>query len=259
MSSPRKEATWVLVRGLARERLHWGQFATLLRRSVFPDSVIALDLPGNGNRCRERTPTTVPQMARELPDLATLARAGSPVFLVGLSLGGMIAIEYLQNRGPLAGLVLINTSVGRLCPPCLRIRPRACLGVVRALVSPSTEARERRILALTSARMAADPAALRSAIAIQHRHPVRRSNAVRQLIAAAGYRPRLSSTDTPILVLAAGNDALVDPKCSNRIAGRFGASLHVHPTAGHDLPLDDPRWCVQRITRWREVELGPPA
>ena len=56
--------TWVLLRGLARESRHWGEFPRLLQQALpAGDEVLALDLPGNGSRWRERTPASVEALA----------------------------------------------------------------------------------------------------------------------------------------------------------------------------------------------------
>jgi hypothetical protein len=34
------------------------------------------------------------------------------------------------------------------------------------------------------------------------------------------------------------------------LAGAWGAALRVHPTAGHDLPLDDGGWVAEQISTW---------
>jgi pimeloyl-ACP methyl ester carboxylesterase len=82
-------------------------------------------------------------------------------------------------------------------------------------------------------------------------HPVRRSNAARQFLAAARYHPGPLSKPVPVLVLASARDGLVDPACSRAIVTALpGSTLEEHPTAGHDLPLDDPRWVVERIGGW---------
>jgi pimeloyl-ACP methyl ester carboxylesterase len=54
-----------------------------------------------------------------------------------------------------------------------------------------------------------------------------------------------------MLVLASLGDRLVSPGCSRRIASRWALPIRLHPTAGHDLPLDDPEWVVQQVLGWR--------
>ena len=43
---------------------------------------------------------------------------------------------------------------------------------------------------------------------------------------------------------------LVASQCSQSIAGVWGCPLRWHPTAGHDLPLDDPQWVIDQIQQW---------
>jgi len=53
-----------------------------------------------------------------------------------------------------------------------------------------------------------------------------------------------------MLVLASAHDALVDPYCSRRLAQAWALPIAEHPTAGHDLPLDDGAWVVRQVERW---------
>jgi len=54
--------TWVLLRGLAREARHWGDFPAVFRNE-FPDAdILTPDLPGNGRRFEEPSPTRVADM-----------------------------------------------------------------------------------------------------------------------------------------------------------------------------------------------------
>jgi hypothetical protein len=46
-------------------------------------------------------------------------------------------------------------------------------------------------------------------------------------------------------------DRLVDPACSQAIGQHWETELIQHPTAGHDLPLDDGEWTTEKIAEWR--------
>ena len=79
--------------------------------------------------------------------------------------------------------------------------------------------------------------------------PLARSNLARQLVAAS----RFSAPEQlvpPVLVLVGEGDELCKPSCPKALAARFGASLAVHPQAGHDLALDDREWMVSKIREW---------
>ena len=56
-------STWILLRGLTREAQHWGDFPKLLQAAYPEMQVVALELPGNGVRHAEPSPTTVRELA----------------------------------------------------------------------------------------------------------------------------------------------------------------------------------------------------
>jgi pimeloyl-ACP methyl ester carboxylesterase len=84
---------------------------------------------------------------------------------------------------------------------------------------------------------------------LAHSLPVRRSNALRQLLAAMRFTAPAPVT-VPILVLAGAGDRLVDPRCSQELARRWRLPIALHPWAGHDLSLDDPQWFVAWVADW---------
>jgi len=53
--------TWVLLRGLTREIRHWGPLPQRLSFRLGGVPVMALELPGNGSRHRERSAGSVGQ------------------------------------------------------------------------------------------------------------------------------------------------------------------------------------------------------
>jgi hypothetical protein len=55
-----------------------------------------------------------------------------------------------------------------------------------------------------------------------------------------------------MLILASAMDQLVEARCSIRLAGRWQTGLALHPSAGHDLPLDDGVWVARKTGEWVE-------
>jgi predicted alpha/beta hydrolase family esterase len=51
-------------------------------------------------------------------------------------------------------------------------------------------------------------------------------------------------------LLAARQDRLVSVKCSLKLAQGWGCEIRLHPTAGHDIPLDDGIWVTQQVRDW---------
>ncbi len=242
---------WVLLRGLAREAGHWGDFAGQLQERLGDEgTVIALDLPGNGALHGQRSPSTVIAMVGALrEDLRRRAVAG-PYRLVAMSLGGMVALQWAhESPQELAGCVLINTSVRGHGAFWQRLQPHnyaTLLGVLRPW--QTTLQRETAILQVTSSHPARHASVVGAWAALASQHPVSPGNAVRQLLAAARYRPPATKPAVPMLVLTSEGDRLVSPACSRQLAAAFSLPLRVHPDAGHDLPLDDPDWVITQLT-----------
>ena len=245
--------TWVLLRGLAREARHWGDVGDgLAARLGAGHQVLALDLPGNGSLCAQQSPASVAELAaRCRAELGRQALPG-PYVLVAMSLGAMVALEWAHAHPEnLAGCVLLNTSLRGLSPFWRRLRPRSQLRLLRVLWPGQTLLqREALVLAMTSSQPARHAGLPARWAGFARQHPVRRGNVLRQLLAAARYRPPAECPRVPMLVLSSRGDALVSPACSQALARHWQLPHAVHPTAGHDLPLDAPSWVLAQITGW---------
>jgi len=245
-------SAWILLRGLSREARHWGGFAELLRREVPDAQVLALDLPGNGSRCREKSPLGVESMVESLRTQLGVQGVAPPYRLLAMSLGAMVAVDWAaRHSGEIAGAVLINTSLRPFSPFYQRLKPANYRRLLTlALSAASDRDWEVAILELTSRRAAAHADVLDDWLSYRRENPVAVGNALRQLIAAARYRAPGVRPDVPLLVLSSRGDELVDSDCSHQLAERWNLPHAVHPGAGHDLPLDDGAWVAGRIGRW---------
>jgi pimeloyl-ACP methyl ester carboxylesterase len=240
-------STWVLLRGLTRERGHWGAFPTQLSLAL-GSAVVALDLPGNGARHLECSPAQIGAMADDVDVQVGRLGIPGPVCVLAMSLGAMVAIDW-AHRTPsrIERMALISTSLRSLSPLHRRMRPQAAVVLLWRLLLGAAQPLEEAVLHVTSAR--ADTAALRHWLALRATHPVSRANALRQLLAAARFRTAAAPC-APTLLLAGQGDRLVDPRCSEQIATAWRCPLAMHPTAGHDLPLDDPDWVIAQVRGW---------
>ncbi|NMG44432.1 alpha/beta fold hydrolase [Aromatoleum toluvorans] len=249
--------SWIFLRGLTRESRHWGDFVDVFERSVPGARVVTLDLPGNGPLHHLTSPADVRAMAEFCRQAAAGEGIAPPHNLLAMSLGAMVAVAWAQaHPDEVARCVLINTSVGRFSPFYRRLRPRNYLPLLKlALCDGSGRAWEERILAMTSRLRAGSPEVLDAWVAIRERCPVTRRNALRQLCAAARYRPPAEGPDAEMLILASRNDGLVHVDCSRALAQRWDCELRIHPRAGHDIPLDDGAWVAAQVRDW----IGNPA
>lgn len=247
---------WIFLRGLTRESRHWGRFAQTFCAAVPGANVVMLDLPGNGVLHAMRSPLSVAAMAHY--GRAELLRRGvaPPYYLLALSLGAMVAVAWAaRHPADLQGCVLMNTSLRPFGAFHQRLRPANYAALLRlVLTAPSEREWEATILRLTSRTLdpagAAASAVLDDWVAYRREHPVSRSNALRQLVAAARFRAPVTRPEPPLLILASAQDALVDPHCSRALARAWHAGFAEHPTAGHDLPLDDGAWVANQVRAW---------
>jgi pimeloyl-ACP methyl ester carboxylesterase len=247
-------STLVLLRGLMREARHWGDFPQLLGEAVPQARVHAIDLPGNGRLYREPSPTRVAQMMECCR--ASLRELGAvpPYHLVALSLGGMVAVHWAHAYPEeVAATALLSTSMRPFSPFYRRLRPAnypAAISMLLGRRDPCID--ERVILHITSSHTEAQvPRTLRAWIEYARECPVSRTNALRQLWAAARFSAaRQAPAGGRVLLLAGARDRLVHPDCSAALARAWGAPLALHPAAGHDLPLDDGPWVAAQLRDW---------
>ncbi len=235
----------VLLRGLARERAHWGDFPTTLAQQS-RRLVLCQDLPGMGQFYQEQSPADMARLAELMLPRIRRQHPG-PWHLVAMSLGAMLAVQ-LAALAPqqVASLVLINTSAGALTPFYQRLRWQQYPKVLSAFFAPVLQ-RERLILQLTSQHW--KPQQLLQAVDIARHRPVLRRNVLRQLMAASRFSLPVKP-QCPLLLLSSGADQLVNPVCSQRLAEYWQVPHQQLPDAGHDLVLDAPGWLLGQLLQF---------
>ncbi|MBQ0942810.1 alpha/beta hydrolase [Ideonella sp. 4Y16] len=244
-------STWVLLRGLTREAAHWGDFVPALQAALPQARLLCVDLPGAGTAHRQACPPTIPAIAAHCRAAAQAAGATGPLGLLGLSMGGMVAADWLlRHPSEVQTAVLVNSSVAGLSPLHHRLRPGHWPRLPALALGWGSAAAEAQVLGLSSRRRPLPPDWLAHWTAIQRQRPVGRGNALRQLWAAARYRLPPGRPAMPVLVLRSLGDAMVAPACSAALARHWDCPLWEHPRAGHDLALDDPQWLAQAVARW---------
>jgi len=251
-----KHRIWILLRGLVREQRHWENFPDIFH-STFPDDRILLyDFPGNGQRFKESSATSIGDMVEDIRLHLSTNDVQQPVYIIALSLGAMVAVEWL-NRYPneCAGAVLISTSLRGLNPFYQRLLPSNYAMIFKSLLFPgSIQQKEKRILNLVS-NIVANDSNTRETI-IDHwvnyaeQYPVSGKNGLRQLLSAMRFKVPAQCPEVPILVLRSIADHMVSPECSLTLATHWNLPLETHETAGHDIPLDDASWVSEKIMQW---------
>ena len=246
---------WLILRGLVREQRHWGNFKedfeSFLRKNEPESRVYALDFPGFGTEAARPSPFSIDEIVDDLrARLKTLkASPEEPWCLLAVSLGGMVAMNW-TSRYPedFKRLVLINSSATGLSPFHKRMKPENYARVASLFLEGEIATRERKILEMTT-NLKGNALGERARNYAGFALKVRKKDAFAQIFAALRFKtPGFISI--PKLVVGGKGDQLVDVSCSERIAEKFKGTLVLHPTANHDLALDEPQWLMDQIQNW---------
>lgn len=250
--------TWVLLRGWGRAAGHWLDFPEVFRDAHSAREVHCLDLPGLGADSRGQSPLTIPEirksMQREMNKQGLVKR---PFYLLGISLGGMVAIDWaLNSPDELQGLVIINSSLASESRFFERLKPQNYRSLLRIGRERELIKKEEQILSMLSNFPGVQKDIGKRWARVSSEHPPRMTNLLFQLLAAATYYPPPIELKIPGLVLVSEGDRFVDPKCSYRISERYHLPLRQHPWGGHELALDDPEWIVTTVEDWLQSIKG---
>jgi pimeloyl-ACP methyl ester carboxylesterase len=249
-------STWVFLRGLTRDKRHWGDFPSVFKRYMTDANVVCVDLRGNGELHCMDSATRIEDMLSQCRETLAARGYAPPYRVLALSMGAMIATAWCEHYPEeVQGCVLINTSLRALNPFYLRLRAGAWLELLRFIyASMNPYEQEKIIFHLTSSHGDFQNLYASRWANYREQYPVSMLNAMRQLLAAARYYPSRARPQIPLLLLAAAKDRLVHPDCSRQLAEIWQAPLHVHPTAGHDLPLDDGLWIARKVRAWLDTQ-----
>ena len=246
---------WLILRGLVREQRHWGSYKDdfeVFLRSTEPESQVhSLDFPGFGTEIARASPFSIDEIVDDLrARWKTLKASPAETWcLLAVSLGGMVAMNW-TSRYPndFKRLVLINSSATGLSPLTKRMKPENYPRVLSLFLESDIASRERKILEMTTnlkGTALQERAKAHAGFALK----VRKKDAFAQILAALRFKTP-SQITVPLLVVGGQGDQLVDVSCSEKIARNFNGTLVTHPTANHDLALDEPQWLMEQIRTW---------
>jgi pimeloyl-[acyl-carrier protein] methyl ester esterase len=245
---------WVFLRGLAREKRHWGDFPEYFE-AQFPGSQIeAIDLPGLGDFRHIESPTTVGAITDFVRDEAGKKFGDEKFGIFAVSLGAMVAMDWMERYPEkVEAAVLINPS-SKQSAFFRRLRYQIYPQFIKLLTTTALRDREKKLidLLMNSEEAKAKALPLWSKIAVEE--PPKISTFTKQLFAASRFST--SKLDlkkipkTAVLLLNSFGDRFVDPSCSETLHQKYQWKLERHPWAGHDLPWDDPKWVTDYIRRF---------
>lgn len=248
---------WIFLRGLAREQGHWANFPEIFKE-YFPTAEIeCLDISGNGTQYFEKSFLSIEECVKDLQKRSSFFQnKKTPLFLFSISMGSMLAVEWArQFPNRFQGMVLINTSDQGTSSFYERLKPENYPAIAHALFQKGIYAREQKILQLVTNLISARDAQRMDQLTriygnLAEKHPLSRMNFLRQIIAASRYQFPEKSPLPNTLLLSSTMDRLVSVNCSRKLAKKWNIQCLEHPTAGHDLPLDDASWIMDQIQRF---------
>ncbi|QDE32344.1 alpha/beta fold hydrolase [Shewanella polaris] len=259
--------TWVLLRGLMRDSRHWYGFDRLIQQQGI--NLICVDLPGNGRLAQQASPLSIDQYCDSVwqqIDAAMLEspELNSPLMLVGLSMGGMLALQMAAHRPQsVKQVVVINSSAANISTwyrrfqlaPLLVCSVKALWGAMGDLMSDlrgnnphksHVHIIESIVLKYTSRNQCNNIEVLQAWSVMRQQQHTSFSSGLRQLYACAGFNcpilPRIA-----VSVIVANQDQLAHPKCSDNLAVFYQTQLHKIDNCGHDASLDQPKELLELL------------
>ncbi len=209
------------------------------------------DVPGNGRLHQVTSPKTIAGMTEALRQQIDTTQ---PLRLIALSMGGMIAIDWMTRYpNEVEAAVLINTSVRPLSPFYHRLRWTIYPHIMKMIFHSAVQ-KEADILNLTSNRHPHDSQLLESWQQWQQQNLVSKASARNQFLAAVKFSIT-AKPQQPILIVTSQADRLVDYRCSQKLAQTWQSGYVQHESAGHDLPLDEPEWLAEIIRKWVDQKI----
>jgi acylglycerol lipase len=246
----------VIVHGFGE---HSGRYEHVAQRLVAGGyAAYALDHRGHGRS--EGPRAVIDRLADAVSDIDRLtvlagdAHPGLPVFMLGHSMGGLLAVQYaLEHQDRLTGLLLS----GALAAPDAAPAPARLIARMLSAVAPRAG-----LIALDASLVSRDPqvvAAYRADPMVHHgKLPAR---TVAELIAAGQRFPELvAEIRVPTLIMYGSEDRLCPPSGSVMLGERIGAAdITVIPYEGlyHEI-LNEPEQetVLDDMCAWLDAHVG---
>ncbi len=260
LSKPENEAiTFFLLRGIGREAGHWGNTVPNHLRDSYPHArFVLMDLPGAGRYYNKPALPTVEKMADFLRTeyLGLIDSIPGKKVIVATSLAGNVALEWItQYPRDFHGAILLSTSLKGICKNKDRVQSEAKKEFIDIFLINDLTERERAFLAINSNLNVNNDSLLTAWSEIQTSRPVSKGALLKQTVAGMVYRPKKGPRSIPILLIGSNKDKIVAQKCFEDIAQGLDCDLYLHPSAGHGIPIDAPKWLADTSSYWIEKEV----
>jgi pimeloyl-ACP methyl ester carboxylesterase len=198
---------------------------------------IVPDLRGHG-RSETSPDVSIARFSDDLVELLAAVGERRPVVLVGLSMGGVIALEFFRrHRSRLRALVLANARATAETPEGAAKREELAQQVLRAGSGAAADAMVDNLFAPDA------PPSLKNWCRelITRNPPAGVAAAARALIARPDSMDTLAKIDCPTLIIAGDRDAITAEALMRDLHTRIpGADFALIRGAGHLTPVEQP-------------------
>jgi acylglycerol lipase len=247
----------VIAHGLAEHSSRYAHVARRLADAGF--AVYALDHHGHGRSSGVRA--NISRMAHvrsdlnEVIDRAAAQHHGKPVFLLGHSLGGLIALDYVTSKGAsdLTGLILSGAAVD----PSIGSPVQRFAAKVLSSLTPNLGVVE---LDSTAVSRDLEQVARYQTDSLNYHGKVRARTGGEAFAAVKRVTTRLGTVRLPVLVLHGSEDRLASPKGAKMVAGKVASkdvTFKLYAGLYHEI-FNEPEKddVLDDVTQWVENRCG---
>jgi 3-oxoadipate enol-lactonase len=227
----------LLVEGLGQSMWAWREQIPVFARHY---RTIAFDTRGTGRSPLPDEPYSIDELAQDAADLLD----GRPAHVVGLSMGGYVALTLaLAQPGLVQSLVLVATGAGG---PERVPRPKAVRDAYAAAIGLPFDEYGRRTMPLTFSPgwTERNPERFEEILAARLEHPTPDEVRDAHVQACYGFYGRgceVERIDAAALVLHGDADVIVPVENGRVLASRLPNARYVElPGRGHNVQLEDP-------------------
>jgi pimeloyl-[acyl-carrier protein] methyl ester esterase len=243
-----------LIIGLTKESAHWDDhFVQSLKDKFQTDDVIGIDLPGAGAFLDKKSPLSMEGVVKETrANYQKYLDGSTHNILVSISLGGMVATEWLKHYpSDFEKFVIVNSSFRGFSPVHKRVQPWAMKKFFKVFLAGSEDEREHHVIDLCTNNSDVYDYTKEKWVKLAKERPMAKVNMVRQLIAATRYSPD-HKPEIPTLIIAARHDKLAHFSCSEKLQEKWQKDFHIieDEKVGHGVHIDAPQELAKVIHDW---------
>lgn len=242
-----------VVLGLSREQGHLPRDFGEKMKERFPNATVHyMDLPGAGIYYQNTVPDSIEGMVDFLREKnsAQFSQKTRKRILIATSLAGIVEADWL-NRYPQdfdAG-IMIASSFKNICGFFERTQLPSLMKMMKIPISVGARKRETLVAKININNKLDRQGVVEQNVAVQKLHPMTQKNVLKQVKAAKKYELK-NSNMVPMLLMGSYADRLVKPACIEKTSDFFGATLKMHETAGHGIPIEATDWMLDNIKDW---------